>query len=110
MLPSRGSAGDAAVEAGGGVARALREEHPEVLRRGQGGRVVPTVAARKGLQFLDFDNDFVMYTQYIFGEFVYCLKQRSMICKIPILAISISKNLWGEATSILISVNTDTDV
>ena len=30
------------------MARALGEEHPEVLRRGQGGRVVPTVAGSKG--------------------------------------------------------------
>ena len=60
MLPSRGSAGDAAVEAGGGGARALRGEHPEVLRRGQGGRVVPTVAARKGCFVLYLENLFIV--------------------------------------------------
>ena len=63
------------------MARALGEEHPEVLRRAQGGRVVPTVAGSKGSrviivtrgvglqEFLNFDIRFCdEYT--IFREFV----------------------------------------
>ena len=60
------------------MARALGEEHPEVLRRAQGGRVVPTVAGSKWsrviivtrgiIEFLNFDRYQFCAEYTIFGE------------------------------------------